>query len=922
MSGAATGATQTLCPNIGNEQTGTGAASPTRCIGVGGCDHGTHVSGIAAGDGPSFDGVARRANIIAIQVFTRFNDPAQCGGAASCVASYVSDQIKGLERVYALRSSYSIAAANMSLGGGRFYGYCDSTQASRKAIIDSLRSVGIATVIATGNNGYTDSVGAPACISSAISVGATTDGDAVASFSNSASFVNLLAPGSSINSSVIGGGFQSWNGTSMATPHVTGAWAVLKSRMPNASVTDILYALKTSGVPVRDTRNNITVPRIQIDAALNALANPVAPTNTSTPTRTPTATNTATATRTPTATATATRTPTPTNTATPTRTPTPTNTATATRTPTATSTATITLTPTATATATRTPTPTASPTAPSDLIFADGFESGSLSLWSSSVVDSGDLSVSTGARMIGARGLLATIDDNQAIYVLDDRPAHKRYRARFYFDPNSIVMANNDAHMIFHGIQGSSTVVVQVQFGRANNQYRVRIQTLNDSNVMQSTGWTTLSDAPHSLEFDWQASTSASANNGYVVLWVDGVERARLNSLNNDTRQVDRARLGMASGVDGTTRGAYFFDEFESRSQTYIGPASAQSAVGGDQPQPPSPTPVPSLTPSLTPTPILALPGQPQTITLSACDDASSRGSTFVGGSSVPHGRIRSGRSTAWHRLCCVPIPPGASPNPAPERVADYDSRGSALTVNLAFENAASSAPFTSSSAPHQRSLTGSGVNWSVPAWGANQTYTSPDLAAALQSVVNRADWQVGNTLGLIIRTSGGSGRRVSWSVEGNSSRAARLTITYSLNGVSGLSEEIPLIVTLPPTATLDPFLIATASETPFVATLAPTATEIPFVPPTAEPPTAEPPTPEPPTAVPPPPTDVPPPPPTDVPPPPPPTDVPPPPPPPPTDEPIVELPPVVEPELPPVEVPGDVEETVDELVDDLTDGD
>ncbi len=58
----------------------------------------------------------------------------------------------------------------------------------------------------------------------------------------------------------------------MAAPHVAGAWAVVKSKYPSAGVDQVLAALSSTGVPVLDSRNGITKPRIQVDAAMSALA--------------------------------------------------------------------------------------------------------------------------------------------------------------------------------------------------------------------------------------------------------------------------------------------------------------------------------------------------------------------------------------------------------------------------------------------------------------------------------------------------------------------------------------------------------------------------------------------------------------------------------------------------------------------------
>ena len=215
-----------LCPNglLIDETPGSGAnCDPS----LSACDHGTHVAGIAVGNGVN-SGVAKDADLIAIQVFT--NHPV-FGRVA-----YTSDIIKGLERVLTLSGTQNISSVNLSLGGGPNTSVCDSGNTATKDAVDNLRSVGIATVAASGNGGSSTGISYPACISSVISVGSTEVNsptfprvdDTVSSFSNSASFLDLLAPGEVILSSIPGTGFGYKQGTSMAAPHVAGAWACVK----------------------------------------------------------------------------------------------------------------------------------------------------------------------------------------------------------------------------------------------------------------------------------------------------------------------------------------------------------------------------------------------------------------------------------------------------------------------------------------------------------------------------------------------------------------------------------------------------------------------------------------------------------------------------------------------------------------------
>jgi subtilisin family serine protease len=254
-----------FCPGGVPESIATNSGLP--CSGYYGCDHGTHVAGIVAANGPVVKGVAKDANIIAVQVFSLTSS----GG----LTAWDSDIAKGLERVYALRNVYNIAAVNLSLGGNTLYSQsCDAVNSTLKTSIDRLRSAGIATIIASGNDGSTAGISSPACISTAVSVGATTKADDVANYSNSAEILDLLAPGSSIYSTLPESSYGYKSGTSMATPHVAGAWALMKSGKPGASVSEILNAFKVTGVPVLDSGNNLTKPRIDVFAAVQSLLKP------------------------------------------------------------------------------------------------------------------------------------------------------------------------------------------------------------------------------------------------------------------------------------------------------------------------------------------------------------------------------------------------------------------------------------------------------------------------------------------------------------------------------------------------------------------------------------------------------------------------------------------------------------------------
>ncbi|WP_165974870.1 S8 family peptidase [Nonomuraea deserti] len=273
-----------LCANGSQFQIGDGAANaesaacmkdaPQPQYGL--CYHGTHVAGIAAGQRTAefaADGVAPKARIVPVQVFSRFDNSPYCSGRPVCILAYDSSILTGMAYVDLLADQYNIASVNLSLGGGEYATACDAGDgADFKAEVDKLVAKGVATVVASGNNGFDASVSWPACVSNTVAVGATDKQDAVASFSNRGTLIDVYAPGVSITGAIAGNAYATLNGTSMAAPHVAGSFALLHQKRRHAPVDKLLETLKRTGKPITygSAGTEVTTPRIDVWAALRA----------------------------------------------------------------------------------------------------------------------------------------------------------------------------------------------------------------------------------------------------------------------------------------------------------------------------------------------------------------------------------------------------------------------------------------------------------------------------------------------------------------------------------------------------------------------------------------------------------------------------------------------------------------------------
>jgi uncharacterized repeat protein (TIGR02543 family) len=205
-----------------------------------------------------------------------------------------------------------------------------------------------------------------------------------------------------------------------------------------------------------------------------------------------------------------------------------------------------------------------------DLIFKDGFNLCNASAWSG-VPNPSALSFPLQGKT--GCGMQVNITSTSPAYVRDDTPnLETRYRARFYFNPNGIVMSKNDSHVIFGAYtpQGVNTLVIELR--KNGKSFQIRSGLPNDRSKWSYTAWSTLPTGWSAIELDWRAATAAGANNGGLTLWLNGAQVANLTGVDNDLQKVDWVALGAVNAIDSGTRGTYYFDEFESRRSNYIGP--------------------------------------------------------------------------------------------------------------------------------------------------------------------------------------------------------------------------------------------------------------------------------------------------------------------------------------------------------------
>jgi hypothetical protein len=173
-------------------------------------------------------------------------------------------------------------------------------------------------------------------------------------------------------------------------------------------------------------------------------------------------------------------------------------------------------------------------------------------------------------------GLETVVDDTQSLHVRDETPAGEaRYRARFHFDPNGFdpgESAGRFRAIVFMALDESPQKrVVQLILRRLGGVYSLRGRVTLDDGTRAETPFVAISDAPHVVELDWVQASAPASPDGSFQLWIDGNPAPALTGLQNHAHAVEYVRLG-AMVIKPGASGTLYFDRFESRRETYIGP--------------------------------------------------------------------------------------------------------------------------------------------------------------------------------------------------------------------------------------------------------------------------------------------------------------------------------------------------------------
>jgi subtilisin family serine protease len=224
--------------------------------------HGTAVAGVLAADpylykSHRYEGIAPQAQLLALKVDDGVNDP-----PASRIRA-------ALQWVIYYKSRYNIVSVNISEGTGLF---SDKTVgADYGDLLQQLANMGVFVAAAAGNDGSSTQVEYPGADFNVASVGSVDSGDELSYFTDAGRALDLLAPGEDVVAPAFINGVATYTtvtGTSLSTPMIAGAAALVHQANPTFSTQQILSTLQNTGRSDVDTDSGMVYQRLDLFSAL------------------------------------------------------------------------------------------------------------------------------------------------------------------------------------------------------------------------------------------------------------------------------------------------------------------------------------------------------------------------------------------------------------------------------------------------------------------------------------------------------------------------------------------------------------------------------------------------------------------------------------------------------------------------------
>lgn len=189
-------------------------------------------------------------------------------------------------------------------------------------------------------------------------------------------------------------------------------------------------------------------------------------------------------------------------------------------------------------------------------------------------VSAGELAVTAQAAQLGNFGLEVRLTDGNPAFLVDESPnGETEYRARFYINLNTLVMAGGDSFTLFEGRSAGEVLQFRVLVVRSGGTFQLRLEVREDGGAPRAAPTATHRGSGFRLvEVLWRAATGPGANDGAIRLFLDRLLIGELDNVDSDLGVVDRVRLGAVAGLDAGTLQTFFLDTFESRRANYIGP--------------------------------------------------------------------------------------------------------------------------------------------------------------------------------------------------------------------------------------------------------------------------------------------------------------------------------------------------------------